>query len=241
MNVVIITGATKGIGLACAQYFSSQGYRVFGTYRTERLENVCRELETEMFTLHRVDGSDYDAVNEFVSMVVKQESKIDILINNAGITRDGLVMRMQPVDFTHVMDVNLTSVFNYCKLVSRFMIKQKSGRIVNVSSVVGVVGNQGQANYAASKAGMIGFSKSLARELASRNITVNCVAPGFIETDMTRALSPQQIDVILQSIPMGRMGQTEDVRQLIWFLSSEGARYITGQVMHVDGGMVMTS
>ena len=165
---------------------------------------------------------------------------IDILVNNAGITRDNLLLRMSPEEFNKVIDVNLRSVFNYTKAVIKFMIKQRYGRIINIASVVGLIGNPGQTNYAASKAGIIGFTKSAARELASRNITVNAVAPGFIETDMTEKLNDQQRENLIKNIPLQRLGKPEDVAKVVGFLCSDDANYITGQVINVDGGMVMS-
>lgn len=174
-----------------------------------------------------------------MNQVVKELGRLDILVNNAGITRDGLLMRMKEADWDDVMNTNLKGVYNCSKAVMRTMMKQKSGRIVNMASVVGEMGNAGQANYAAAKAGVIGFTKSLAKEVASRGITVNAIAPGFIATDMTRVLSDDQKAEMARTIPLGRAGQPEDVANAVLFLASEGAAYITGQVLNVDGGMVM--
>ena len=183
--------------------------------------------------------ADTDGVQAMVNQVVKELGRLDILVNNAGITRDGLLMRMKEADWDDVMNTNLKGVYNCSKAVMRTMMKQKSGRIVNMASVVGEMGNAGQANYAAAKAGVIGFTKSLAKEVASRGITVNAIAPGFIATDMTSVLSDDQKAEMARTIPLGRAGQPEDVANAVLFLASEGAAYITGQVLNVDGGMVM--
>ena len=183
--------------------------------------------------------ADTDGVQAMVNQVVKELGRLDILVNNAGITRDGLLMRMKEADWDDVMNTNLKGVYNCSKAVMRTMMKQKSGRIVNMASVVGEMGNAGQANYAAAKAGVIGFTKSLAKEVASRGITVNAIAPGFIATDMTSVLSDDQKAEMARTTPLGRAGQPEDVANAVLFLASEGAAYITGQVLNVDGGMVM--
>jgi 3-oxoacyl-[acyl-carrier protein] reductase len=187
----------------------------------------------------RLDVSNHEAVQEFFRRVADRFGRIDILVNNAGITRDGFLSRMKEADWDAVLAVNLKSAFNCTQAVSRYMMKQRYGRIVNIASVVGAMGNAGQANYAASKAGVIGFTKSVARELASRNITVNAVAPGFIETDMTAALAERVKEAFLAQIPLGRAGRADDVAQVVRFLTSEAASYITGQVIHVNGGMYM--
>jgi 3-oxoacyl-[acyl-carrier protein] reductase len=187
----------------------------------------------------RLDVSDYQAVQEFIKGVVGRYGRVDILINNAGITRDNLLSRMKEVDWDAVLAVNLKSVFNCTQAVARYMMKQRYGRIVNIASVVGAMGNAGQANYAASKAGIMGFTKSVARELASRNVTVNAVAPGFVETEMTAELPEKAREAFLAQIPLGRAGQPEDVSRLVRFLVSDEASYITGQVIHLNGGMYM--
>ena len=186
-----------------------------------------------------LDVADYKAVQEFFTGVVDRHGRVDILVNNAGITRDTLLMRMKEVDWDAVLAVNLKSVFNCTQAVARHMTKQRYGRVVNIASVVGAMGNAGQANYAASKAGIMGFTKSVARELASRNVTVNAVAPGFIETEMTAQLPEKAKEAFLAQIPLGRAGQPEDVAQVVKFLISEEASYITGQVIHLNGGMYM--
>jgi 3-oxoacyl-[acyl-carrier protein] reductase len=187
----------------------------------------------------RLDVSDYQAVQAFIKGIVERHGRIDILVNNAGIARDNLLSRMKEVDWDAVLAVNLKSVFNCTQAVARYMIKQRYGRIVNIASVVGAMGNPGQANYAAAKAGIMGFSKSVARELASRNVTVNAVAPGFIETEMTAQLPERAREAFLTQIPLGRAGQPEDVARLVKFLVSDDAAYITGQVIHLNGGMYM--
>ena len=186
-----------------------------------------------------LDVADYKAVQEFFAGIVDRHGRVDILVNNAGITRDTLLMRMKEVDWDAVLAVNLKSVFNCTQAVARQMTKQRYGRVVNIASVVGAMGNAGQANYAASKAGIMGFTKSVARELASRNVTVNAVAPGFIETEMTAQLPEKAKEAFLSQIPLGRAGQPEDVAQVVKFLISEEASYITGQVIHLNGGMYM--
>jgi 3-oxoacyl-[acyl-carrier protein] reductase len=187
----------------------------------------------------RLDVSNHQAVQEFINGVVERHGRIDILVNNAGITRDTLLLRMKETDWDAVLAVNLKSVFNCTQAAVRFMTKQRYGRVVNIASVVGAMGNAGQANYAASKAGIMGFTKSVAREVASRNVTVNAVAPGFIETEMTAKLSDKVKEAFLVQIPLGRAGQPEDVAQLVKFLVSDDASYITGQIIHLNGGMYM--
>jgi 3-oxoacyl-[acyl-carrier protein] reductase len=187
----------------------------------------------------RLDVSDYKAVQEFITGVVDRHGRVDILVNNAGITRDNLLMRMKEVDWDAVLAVNLKSVFNCTQAAARHMMKQRYGRVVNIASLVGAMGNAGQANYAASKAGIMGFTKSVARELASRNVTVNAVAPGFIETEMTAQLTEKAKEAFLAQIPLGRAGLPEDVAQVVKFLISDEASYITGQIIHLNGGMYM--
>lgn len=242
-KVALVTGGSRGIGRAVALKLAENGADVAINYagNTAAAEEVKAAIEKLGRKAMLVQGSvaDTDGVQALVNQVVKELGRLDILINNAGITRDGLLMRMKEADWDAVLETNLKGVFNCSKAVMRTMMKQKSGRIVNMASVVGEMGNAGQANYAAAKAGVIGFTKSLAKEVASRGITVNAVAPGFIATDMTKVLTDDQKAEMARSIPLGRAGQPEDVANAVLFLASEGAAYITGQVLNVDGGMVM--
>ena len=242
-QVAIVTGAGRGIGHAIAARLASEGARVASVSRTEaNAEKTAGEINasrTDSARAYAVDVSNHADVQKIGAQILEDFGRIDILVNNAGVTRDGLSMRMSVDDWDTVLDTNLKGAFNFVQSVQRSMIKQRSGRIINISSVIGLIGNAGQANYAASKAGLIGFTKSLARELASRSITVNAVAPGFVVTDMTEALSEQVKQAIQSKIPMGTLGQTEDIASAVAFLASAEARYITGQVLTVDGGMVM--
>ena len=219
------------------------GYNIAITYRTanEELENVIKEIEENNVKCLAVQGdvSIFEDCERFVQEVIQEYGQIDVLVNNAGITKDTLLMRMKKEDFESVIDVNLVGTFNVTKNVISHMMKTRSGRIINISSVVGVSGNAGQTNYSASKAGMIGFTKSLAKEVASRNILVNAVAPGFIVTSMTDVLKDDIKDEIAKAIPLKRMGTTQDVANVVKFLASEDSSYITGQVINVDGGMLM--
>ena len=240
---IIVTGATRGIGKEIALTLAQNGANIAINYRNyneevEELINSIKEFGVEAIAV-KCDVSKSDEVDNFISEVKNHFSSIDVLVNNAGITKDGLLLRMKDEDFNSVLDVNLKGTFNTTKSISPIMIKQKHGKIIDISSVVGIVGNAGQCNYAASKAGVIGFSKSVARELASRNINVNIVAPGYIDTDMTKSLPDKVKDEILKSIPMKKMGNPKEVANLVLFLSSSLSDYITGQVINVDGGMVM--
>ncbi len=240
---IIVTGATRGIGKEIALTLAQNGANIAINYRNyneevEELINSIKEFGVDAIAV-KCDVSKSDEVDNFISEVKNHFSSIDVLVNNAGITKDGLLLRMKEEDFNSVLDVNLKGTFNTTKSISPIMIKQKHGKIINISSVVGIVGNAGQCNYAASKAGVIGFSKSVARELASRNINVNVVAPGYINTDMTKSLPDKVKDEILKSIPMKKMGDPKEVANLVLFLSSSLSDYITGQVINVDGGMVM--
>ena len=242
-KTALVTGASRGIGRAIALRLAAEGARVAINYagNVKAAEEVKAAVEAAggAAILCQADISDSAAVEAMVADVVKEFGTIDILVNNAGITRDTLLMRMKDEDFAKVLDTNLKGVFYCTKAVSKLMMKKRSGRIVNMASVVGLVGNAGQTNYAAAKAGVIGFSKSAARELASRGITVNVVAPGFIGTDMTAVLPEAVKEKTLAGIPLGKMGEPEDVANAVLFLASDQASYITGQVVNVDGGMVM--
>lgn len=242
-KVAIVTGASRGIGRATAKKLASLGAMVVINYNGS--EDEAKKVKQEIIEeggnaeIMQCNVADYIACEEFIKNVIETYGRIDILVNNAGITKDGLLIRMSEQDFSDVIDVNLKGTFNCIRFASRYMMKQRCGRIINLSSVVGVSGNAGQINYAASKAGVIGMTKSAAKELAGRGITVNAVAPGFIETDMTEILSEKVKEGMKQQIPLGSFGKAEDVAGTIAFLASEEARYITGQVLHVDGGMVM--
>ena len=242
-KTALVTGASRGIGRAVALALAAAGARVAINYagNVKAAEEVKASVEAAGGTaiLCQADIADSAAVEAMIADVVKEFGAIDILVNNAGITRDTLLMRMKDEDFAKVLDTNLKGVFYCTKAVSKLMMKKRSGRIVNMASVVGLVGNAGQTNYAAAKAGVIGFSKSAAKELASRGITVNVVAPGFIGTDMTAGLPESVKEKMLTDIPLGRMGEPEDVANAVLFLASDQASYITGQVVNVDGGMVM--
>ncbi|MCI8505996.1 MAG: 3-oxoacyl-[acyl-carrier-protein] reductase [Lachnospiraceae bacterium] len=242
-RIAVVTGASKGIGRAIALALAAEGCMVVVNYNgsRERAEAVVLEIETAggKAVAMGCDVSDFKAAEDFFKMVVDWYGRIDILVNNAGITKDGLLMKMSEEDFDRVVGTNLKGAFNCIRHVSRQMLKQRSGRIVNISSVSGVMGNAGQANYSASKAGVIGLTKSAARELASRGITVNAVAPGFIDTEMTQALSEKVKEQACVQIPFGRFGRPEDVAEAVAFLASEQTGYITGQVLCVDGGMAM--
>lgn len=242
-KVALITGATRGIGRQIAITLSKEGYHIALNYRkeNEELKSIKKEIEENQVECLVVKGdvSNFDDCEELVKQVIEKFGKIDVLVNNAGITKDMLLMRMKKEDFEQVVDVNLIGTFNVTKNVLSYMLKARSGRIINISSVVGISGNAGQTNYAASKAGIIGFTKSLAKEVASRNILVNAIAPGFIETSMTEVLKEEVKEEIAKSIPLKRMGTAQDVANSVKFLTSEDSTYITGQVIQVDGGMLM--
>lgn len=242
-KVAVVTGASRGIGRAIACELAKRGIYVVINYAgsKEKAEEVKAEIEADGGEAETVqcNVADFEACQTFLKDVAKQHGHIDILVNNAGITKDGLLMGMSEEDFAKVLDTNLKGTFNCIRHVSRQMLKQKSGRIINMASVAGICGNAGQANYAASKAGVIGLTKSAAKELASRHITVNAIAPGFIQTDMTAVLSDKVKEETAKMIPMGSFGEPEDIAKAVAFLASEDARYITGQVLCVDGGMAM--
>ncbi len=241
-KVALITGATRGIGKQIAIKLAKEGYDIAINYRkeNEELANAKAEIEKNKVKCLAVQGdvSNFDDTKRLVDEVINEFGTIDVLVNNAGITKDMLILRMQKEDFESVINVNLTGTFNVTKNVVPYMMKKRSGRIINISSVVGISGNAGQTNYSASKAGIIGFTKSLAKEVASRNILVNAVAPGFIETDMTSVLKDYVKAEIAKNIPLRRMGTAEDVANVVKFLASDDSSYITGQVIQVDGGLL---
>ncbi len=243
-KVALVTGAARGIGKEIVYTLAESGYDVSINYRTKttEIEQMKEELESKYkikCALVQGDVANFEDTEKIVNQTVEALGKIDILVNNAGITKDGLLMRMSKEDFEAVIDVNLVGTFNVTRNVIPLMIKQKAGRIINISSVVGVSGNAGQTNYSASKAGIIGFTKSLAKEVSSRNILVNAVAPGFIATDMTSILSDSVKENINSQIPLKRMGSAKDIANVVKFLASDDSSYITGQVINVDGGMLM--
>jgi 3-oxoacyl-[acyl-carrier protein] reductase len=241
-KVAVITGASRGIGAAIAAMLGAQGGTVVGTATSHSgAETITQRLQEagHAGTGMVLDVTDSAAVAGFVERVEERYGSVAVLVNNAGITRDALLLRMKEEDWDAILDTDLTSVFRLTRGFLRGMMKARHGRVINIASVVGVTGNAGQANYAAAKAGMMGFTKALAREVGSRNITVNCVAPGFIETDMTRGLSAEQQAALLHGIPLGRLGSAADVAAAVAFLVSSGADYITGSTLHVNGGMYM--
>ena len=241
-KTALITGASRGIGKQIALTLAQNGYDIAINYRTENeaLIETKKQIEEKGVKCLTVQGdvSNFEDCERFVKEIIEEYGKIDVLVNNAGITKDTLLMRMKKEDFEDVIDTNLVGTFNVTKNVISNMMKARSGRIINISSVVGVAGNAGQTNYSASKAGIIGFTKSLAKEVASRGILVNAVAPGFIETGMTDVLKEDIKEEIAKSIPLKRMGTTQDVANLVKFLAGEDSSYITGQVINVDGGMI---
>lgn len=242
-QTAIVTGGSRGIGRAVAVRLAKDGMNLVINYRgnsaaAEETERICRELGAEVL-LVQGDVSRAEDCEKLAAQAKEAFGRVDVLVNNAGITRDGLLARMTEEDFRAVLDVNLVGPWNMMKAVNRIMMKQRYGRIVNLSSVTGLMGNMGQTNYAAAKAGIVGMTKSYAREVASRGITVNAVAPGFIDTDMTEAMPEGAKDKIITGIPMGRTGKPEDVAEAVAFLASEQAGYITGEVLRVDGGMAM--
>ena len=239
----VITGASRGIGKCIATKFAKEGANVVINYRNNEEEalKVKKELEDlgSQVLVVKADVSELEQAENLIKEAKKEFGRVDILVNNAGITKDNLIIRMKEEDFDSVIKTNLKGAFNCLKAVTPIMLKQKYGKIVNMASVVGVVGNPGQVNYCASKAGLIGMTKSLAKEIGSRNITVNAIAPGFIYTDMTKILSDDQKKKILSQIPLNKFGNVEDIANVALFLGSENSNYITGQVIHVDGGMAM--
>jgi 3-oxoacyl-[acyl-carrier protein] reductase len=239
-EVALVTGASRGLGAAIALTLAKAGATVIGTGTTaEGAAKATEALQAYGGKGEVLNVTDFAAANALVDAIVKQHGKLSILVNNAGITRDGLAMRMKDEDFNDVLQTNLSAAFNLCRAVMRPMMKARAGRIINISSVVGSMGNAGQANYAAAKAGLEGLTRALARELGSRNITVNAIAPGFIDTDMTRALTEEQSKSMLAAVPLGRFGQPAEIAQPALFLASPMAAYITGATLHVNGGMLM--
>ena len=241
-QIAVVTGAGRGIGRAIALKFASEGADVVVVSRTqENSEKVAAELRAlgRRAWAHAVDVADAAAVNAAAEKILAETTQVDLLVNNAGVPRDGLLLRMSDADWDTVVNTNLKGAFLVTKAFSRAMIKARRGCIVNISSVIGLIGNAGQCNYAASKAGVIGFTQSVARELAGRGIRVNAIAPGFIQTDMTSVLKEEMKAALLKQIPLGRLGEAEDIADAALFLASPAARYITGQVLTVDGGMVM--
>ena len=242
-KVAFITGATRGIGRAIALELANEGYKIALNYRTENeaLETLKKEISELGVECYPVQGdvSKAEDSERMTKEIIEHFEQIDVLVNNAGITKDKLIQRMKEEEFTDVINVNLVGTFNITKNVIKYMTKKRYGKIINISSVVGISGNAGQSNYAASKAGIIGFTKSIAKELASRNITANAVAPGFIQTDMTNVLKDEIKEEIESTIPLKRLGTAEDVAKVVKFLASDDSNYITGQVINVDGGMLM--
>lgn len=242
-QIALVTGASRGIGKAIAKEFAGRGATVIVNYKgsKEAAKKVVEEIQAVggRAEAYPCDVADEASCKNMIADIHHTYGSIDILVNNAGITRDNLLVKMSEEEFDQVLDTNLKGAFHTMKLVSKIMLKQRRGRIINMASVVALIGNPGQANYAASKAGIIAMTKTAARELASRNITVNAIAPGFIHTDMTESMRDSAKEWALRQIPMGRMGQAEDVAKLVAFLASKEGSYITGQVIHVDGGMVM--
>jgi 3-oxoacyl-[acyl-carrier protein] reductase len=242
-QVVIVTGAGRGIGHAIALRFAREGARVASVSRSEenakKTADEINALRADAAKAYALDVADHTTTQQVAAQILQDFGRVDVLVNNAGVTRDALSMRMSVEDWDTVLNTNLKGAFNFCQAVMRSMTKQRSGRIINISSVSGLMGNAGQANYAASKAGLIGLTKTLARELASRGITVNAVAPGFIVTDMTSGLSEEVKQNLMSRIPLAKLGQPDDIAAAVAFLASSEANYITGQVLTVDGGMVM--
>lgn len=243
VKTIVVTGGSKGIGRAVCEAFAKPGMRIFFNYATD----AAGAAETERRIAEaggtgkgaQVDVSSESDVKAFLDGVIKETGRLDILVNNAGITRDGLIVRMKTSDWETVIDVNLKGAFLCSKIAAKAMLKQRSGRIINISSVVGASGNPGQANYVAAKAGLIGFTKALAKELASRGITVNAVAPGYVETDMTAAMTDAQREAMIAQVPLGRSATAPEIAAAVRFLASDDAAYITGHVLHVNGGMYM--
>ncbi len=243
-QVIVVTGGSRGIGRVICRAFAGPDTRIYFNYSSassdaaDETEKIVADAGGKAKGI-KADIANEDEVSDFFAKILEEAGRIDVLVNNAGITRDGLLVRMKGKDWDDVLNINLKGTFTCTKLAAKTMLKQRYGRIINMTSVVGASGNPGQANYAASKAGIIGFTKAVAKELASRNITVNAVAPGYVETEMTASLSDKAKEAIISQIPVGHIGKPEDVASAVLFLASEGAAYITGQVIHVNGGMYM--
>jgi 3-oxoacyl-[acyl-carrier protein] reductase len=235
-KIVVVTGGSRGIGKAIAEKFSETGATVIITYKTSI---DAGHFDSKGIKHYQCDASRLKEVQDLIDTVIKEHKRVDVLVNNAGLNKDNLLIRMSEEDWDLVMNTNAKGVFNFTKAVSRQMISQRKGKIINISSIVGLTGNAGQANYVASKAAIIGFTKAVAKELASRNINVNCIAPGYIDTDMTKKLDEKVKAAFVESIPLKRIGKPDDVANLVLFLSSDEADYITGQVICIDGGLVM--
>lgn len=242
MKVAIVTGGTRGIGKEIALRLSKDGYNVVINYNSNELFAKEVSIECSKYNeslIVKADVSNYNEAEKLVQETISKFGQVDLLVNNAGITKDNLILRMTEDEFDKVVSVNLKGTFNMCKHISKYMLKQRFGKIINMASVIGIVGNLGQANYAASKGGVIALTKSLAKEFSSRSITVNAIAPGYIETDMTDSLSTDIKNQVLQAIPLKKFGKASDVANLVLFLASDNASYITGQVINIDGGMVI--
>ena len=241
-QIALVTGATRGIGAAILNVLGMEGATVIGTATSDAgAETICSAIAGAGFkgTGMVLNVQDAAAIESIVKTIETEFGGVSILVNNAGITRDTLLMRMKDDDWQAVIDTNLTSVFRLSRAVVKSMMKARAGRIINIASVVGFMGNAGQTNYVAAKAGMVGFTKALAREIGSRGVTVNCVAPGFIETDMTKSLSTEQVSKLVQNVPLGRLGHVNDIAHAVCYLASPHASYITGNTIHVNGGMLM--
>lgn len=240
LRTALVTGASRGIGAAIADHLAATGHRVIGTATSEAGAAAIGERLGRGGRGAVLNVTDADSIEALIKDVQGNEGSVHVLVNNAGVTRDGLLLRMKPEDWQAIIDTNLTAVYRLSRGVLRGMMKARFGRIINISSVVASMGNPGQANYAAAKAGIIGFSKSLAHEVGSRGVTVNTVSPGFIDTDMTRALSDEQRATLVEQVPAGRLGAVADIAEAVGFLASDGAGYITGETLHVNGGMYMS-